>query len=88
MYSTLRDLLVADKQMQNTAPDCFLCPITTDIMREPMVASDGFSYERDAIEAWLARSDRSPMTNDVLTSRALIPNAALRSAIFEFLNKS
>ena len=28
----------------------FLCPLTQRVMREPVVASDGFTYERTAIE--------------------------------------
>ena len=33
--------------------DEFLCPITYELLREPMVASDGHTYEKMAIEKWL-----------------------------------
>ena len=45
------------------------CPITRQQIREPVRAADGFIYEREAIEAWLARPEsggRSPMTNQQL----------------------
>ena len=40
----------------------FLCPITMQAMRVAVVASDGHTYERSAIQAWLKRSQSSPMT--------------------------
>jgi len=33
--------------------DEFVCPITYELFRDPVVASDGFTYERTAIEKWL-----------------------------------
>ena len=38
-----------------TTPNEFLCPITQDVMIDPVVASDGHSYERTAIAAILER---------------------------------
>ncbi|BDA41676.1 probable U-box domain-containing protein 37 at C-terminar half [Coccomyxa sp. Obi] len=63
------------------APDAFCCPITHDVLRDPVVACDGYSYERDAIKDWLRKHDTSPMTNEKLESKHLIPNLALRAAI-------
>lgn len=40
-----------------------LCPITLHLPLEPVAAEDGRVYEKDAIETWLAKSDRSPVTN-------------------------
>lgn len=46
------------------------------------MAGDGFSYERAAIEDWLARgSGSSPMTGAALVHQHLIPNLAVRSAV-------
>lgn len=52
-----------------------------EVMTDPVLARDGFSYERAAIEHWLRTHDTSPMTNQRLPSRELVPNNALRSAI-------
>jgi len=57
------------------------CPISMEVMRDPVIAPDGHSYERDAIERWLADHRTSPMTGAVLTSRQLVPNHRLRSVI-------
>lgn len=64
--------------------DAFTCAITRDVMEDPVVAADGHTYERAAIEQWIRRSPRSPMTNEQLGSAALIPNIALRKAIAEW----
>lgn len=62
-------------------PDEFFCPITRDIMRDPVVCSDGYSYERSAIEAWLKQDTTSPMTKEPLDSSCCVPNRALRSLV-------
>ena len=51
-------------------------------MHDPVVAGDGFTYERAAIEAWLKHSATSPMTHKPFGPRAeLVPNLTMRSAI-------
>lgn len=49
------------------------CPILQEPCREPVVASDGHTYERHALEAWLLQSRTSPMTRAPLDLR-LYPN--------------
>lgn len=62
--------------------DDFKCPITQQTMVDPVVASDGFTYERSAIMAWLGRGQRtSPVTNLPLTSGTLLPNRHLKALI-------
>ena len=65
----------------------FRCAISSLIMAEPMVAADGFCYERAEIEKWLARHDRSPMTNTPLPHKFLNPNRALKQRIRAFLDE-
>jgi hypothetical protein len=62
----------------------FACPITHCTLEDPVIAADGFTYERRAIERWLRSSDRSPSTNLRLPHRHLVPNIGLRSAISEW----
>merc|ERR1711924_489863 len=54
------------------------CPITMEVMRDPVVAADGYTYEREAIERWLFRDGHiaSLRTNLPLTTD-LTPNFAL-----------
>jgi len=52
-------------------------------MKDPVIAADGFTYERSAIEAWLQKKSTSPMTNSPLEHLNLIPNHSLRSNIMD-----
>lgn len=40
--------------------DLSLCPITKVPMREPVIAEDGHTYDREAIEKWLSLKGVSP----------------------------
>lgn len=48
---------------------------------DPVIAADGFTYERRAIEDWLSRKGTSPMTNLPLAHLVLTPNLAIRKAV-------
>ncbi|KAF3793588.1 U-box domain-containing protein 33 [Nymphaea thermarum] len=70
-------------------PEYFICPIFQEIMRDPQVAADGFTYEAEALLGWLdSGHDTSPMTNLKLSHLNLTPNRALRSAIQEWCSHS
>ena len=49
-----------------------------------MVAADGHTYERMAIEAWFQQRQTSPLTNLAIPPM-LIPNHNLRSQISDYL---
>ena len=61
-----------------------ICPITHEVMDDPVVAADGHTYERTAIEMWFGQSNNSPVTNNSLNSLVLYPNHAIRSVIKAF----
>lgn len=63
-------------------PGEYMCPISFEVMRDPVVASDGHSYERKSIEQVLDDTAVSPMTREPLTPY-LFPNRALRKRIEE-----
>ncbi|KAF0694517.1 Aste57867_14599 [Aphanomyces stellatus] len=63
--------------------DSFMCPITCDVMLDPVVAADGHSYERSAISQWLKHHNTSPITNVALASKALYANHTLKQVILE-----
>lgn len=69
-------------------PSEFMCPITQDIMVEPVICRDAITYEKSAIETWLATHTTSPVTRQPLYAYDLIPNRALKSAIEEFIKNS
>uniref|UniRef100_A0A8C5PQX1 WD repeat, SAM and U-box domain-containing protein 1 n=1 Tax=Leptobrachium leishanense TaxID=445787 RepID=A0A8C5PQX1_9ANUR len=67
------------------APGEFLCPITCEVMKDPVIASDGYSYERTAIESWISAKRTSPMTNLPLENLLLTPNRTLKMALMRWL---
>ncbi|KAK6923842.1 Serine-threonine/tyrosine-protein kinase, catalytic domain [Dillenia turbinata] len=68
-------------------PKVFFCPILREVMKNPHVAADGFSYELEAIEEWLAMGhDTSPMTNLRLKHKHLTANHTLRTLIQDWYN--
>ena len=66
-------------------PDDYICPITAEIMTDPVTTADGFTYEREAITEWLRTKDTSPSTGATLESKTLIPNLMARSLIRSFV---
>ncbi|KAL3146353.1 hypothetical protein ABBQ32_003043 [Trebouxia sp. C0010 RCD-2024] len=63
------------------APSSFCCPITTELLHDPVVAADGHTYERQHITEWLQKSSTSPMTNERMEHKHLIPNRVLREVM-------
>ena len=60
-----------------------LCPLSRLPMSHPVVAADGFVYERAAISRWLGSSQRgmvSPVTGQPMENAVLIPHRALAAA--------
>ena len=62
-------------------PTYFICPITRDLLKDPVCAPDGYTYERVDIEKWLSRQHNSPFTREPMSTRQLIPNRKLKEAI-------
>jgi hypothetical protein len=71
----------------------FLCPITMEVMRDPVVIETGHAYERDAITRWFAdcgelgRRPCCPITMQEVYRWDLRPVLALRDAIQEWMEK-
>ncbi|KAL5567971.1 hypothetical protein UlMin_024546 [Ulmus minor] len=66
-------------------PSHFVCPILQEVMTDPRIAADGFTYEAEAINGWLnSGHNTSPMTNLKLEHCKLVPNYALQNAIQEW----
>lgn len=71
--------------------DCYsnglVCPITYTLFREPVVAEDGHTYERQAIIQWIKCDNTSPLTREPITIEGLRPNHIVRNLVEEFRNK-
>lgn len=62
----------------------FFCPITKELMIDPVIDLDGNSYEKQAIEEWIHQNGTSPITRKTLSIEDLHPNLALKTAINEY----
>jgi ankyrin repeat protein len=72
----------ADEQEEDNIPNECFCPITQEIMEDPVIAQDGHTYERAAIKQWLDMGKRtSPKTGARLLSTELTANHTMRSLI-------
>ncbi|XP_010412596.1 PREDICTED: U-box domain-containing protein 13-like [Camelina sativa] len=66
-------------------PDDFRCPISLEMMRDPVIVSSGQTYERTCIEKWIEGGHSTcPKTQQALTSTTLTPNYVLRSLIAQW----
>ncbi|KAL9235373.1 hypothetical protein vseg_010135 [Gypsophila vaccaria] len=72
----------------------FLCPLTKEVMKDPVVLESGQTYERTAIDYWFqrcledGRDPTCPVTGQVLSSLEQKPNIGLAGAIEEWVNRN
>ena len=87
LISRLEEMRTATQALRPAVPSQFLCPITQEIMDDPVTTADGHAYERAAITRWLSdgRRDTSPATGARLPHTELVPAVALRQLIREFV---
>ena len=64
----------------------FICPISMNIMKEPVVAGDGHTYDKPYIQKWLENHSTSPLTNKVM-DKILTPNLLVYKLINHELEK-
>ena len=62
------------------------CPISFEILRDPVTAEDGHTYERKEIEDWLKHNKVSPMTRAPIGTK-LITNYKAKTAVQELGEK-
>ncbi|GJP56335.1 hypothetical protein CLOM_g15397 [Closterium sp. NIES-68] len=74
----VEEVEAGERQRQQSIEDQFMCPLSHERMTDPVVAADGFTYERSSIEEWLQTHDTSPSTHEPLPHKHLTPNHALR----------
>jgi len=73
-------------QVLDQLEENLVCPISFELMEDPVIlVEDGHTYERAAISEWLNTHTSSPMTNESLRSKQLVPNKLVKSLIRETL---
>jgi U-box domain len=71
--------------LKNDIPENFVCPLTLEVMEDPLMNRFGQSYERSAILQWITtKSPTCPLTRQPLKVKDLVPNNRLRKEILEW----
>ncbi|KAH6814945.1 ARM repeat superfamily protein [Perilla frutescens var. frutescens] len=69
-------------------PDDFRCPISLELMRDPVIVATGQTYERSYIQRWIDCANTTcPKTRQKLQNLSLTPNYVLRSLISQWCAK-
>lgn len=67
-----------------TIPKDFCCPISLEMMKDPVVISTGQTYDRESISRWMEGHCTCPKTGQKLVHTQLVPNRALRNLIIRW----
>lgn len=65
-----------------TIPTNFRCPVSLDLMKDPVTLSTGITYDRFSIEKWIEAGNKTcPVTNQKLSTFEITPNHTIRKMI-------
>ena len=73
----------AQDYLEVEVPSYFRCPISMELIRDPVTVSTGVTYDRESIEQWIfsCKKKTCPATMQRLENFDLIPNHTLRRLI-------
>lgn len=76
----------------NEVPEDFYCPLTHEVMRDPVILPDKISYERKAIVEWLSKNNISPVSRkefpkNLQVEELITENLTLRNLIAAFFKR-
>ena len=76
------------KQEVVKIPPEFLCQISKEIMKDPVLASDGHTYEKANIESYLKQHNKSPVTGEPMQHTFVFPNNSVKQLIEKFRSEN
>ncbi|CAN7091239.1 unnamed protein product [Brassica rapa subsp. narinosa] len=80
---------VINKSTSLILPHEFLCPITLEIMQDPVIIATGQTYEKEGIQKWFDAGHKTcPKTGQTLDHLSLAPNYALKNIILQWCEKN
>ena len=91
LVSSISNLLKRSKRSAAQSvqiPNEFLCPISKQVMKDPVIACDGHTYERCQIEEYLKKHNISPVTKKVMEHSFVFPNEVMKKQITAFLSEN
>ncbi|CAI8595058.1 unnamed protein product [Vicia faba] len=76
-------------KMEVVIPNEYKCPITLDLMKDPVTLSTGITYDRESVERWFDEGNMTcPLTNQVVRDFDMIPNHSLRIMIQDWCDEN
>ncbi|KAL4377202.1 hypothetical protein GQ457_02G003940 [Hibiscus cannabinus] len=86
LISHLRDYMLKIERFEPTSgisiPPHFLCPLSLELMTDPVIVASGQTYDRTSIHKWLGSGlTICPMTRQMLKHTNLIPNHTIKAMV-------
>uniref|UniRef100_A0A7N0RJQ9 RING-type E3 ubiquitin transferase n=1 Tax=Kalanchoe fedtschenkoi TaxID=63787 RepID=A0A7N0RJQ9_KALFE len=83
------DNFMPSQSINANIPDEFRCPISLDLMKDPVIIASGHTYDRHSIAQWINSGHHTcPKSGQRLIHMALIPNYALKSLVHEWCQEN
>jgi hypothetical protein len=80
-----QDVSSSSQSILSNIPDEFRCPISLDLMKDPVIVASGHTYDRNSIAQWINSGHQTcPKSGQRLIHMALIPNYALKSMVHQW----
>ena len=57
-----------------------------ELLKEPVCASDGYTYERVALERWLKTNEKSPLTGQLM-DKLFLPNMNIKRLLKDLIDE-
>ncbi|CAD5185626.1 unnamed protein product [Musa acuminata subsp. malaccensis] len=75
-----------DERMDSASvPEHFRCPISSELMKDPVVLASGQTYDRPFIQEWLNSGNRTcPQSHQILPNTILTPNHLVHRMISQW----
>lgn len=87
--SNRHDQSPSSQSMVFNVPDEFRCPISLDLLRDPVIVASGHTYDRNSIAQWINSGHHTcPKSGQRLIHMALIPNYSLKSLIYQWCQEN
>ncbi|CAM8985169.1 unnamed protein product [Rhodiola kirilowii] len=85
----LRTRSSSEMDVRGSVPEEFICPLSKEMMKDPVVVSTGKTYDRASIQEWLKAGNQTcPSTQQVLSHRLLTPNLVVRDLIEKWFKRN
>ncbi|XVF24163.1 hypothetical protein REPUB_Repub13aG0103700 [Reevesia pubescens] len=79
----------SSQSMSSNVPDEFRCPISLDLMKDPVIVQSGHTFDRSSIAQWINTGHQTcPKSGQMLIHMALIPNYALKSLMHQWCQEN